>query len=548
MIKENILDSTTFGRKKKPNKRHTLRKTPSTEKKEPQNKNPERANKSKSITFEEASIAVGQGAVKKRIRYKQHDRSDRVDESDVENFDKSGEESFSLSNDFMENKEEEILVDAEVLEKVVVPTKSTIVSLENPTNISSEIATENPVTVFVKTTRKLFTPIAGITEIKESSPAPIISQFPRRKLLAENKPEEAITHLPPLPPSPTPQRKLKEISPSIRFMMVKYNQKVAEQEAAGCKSGGSSGSASPVAWISPVMERRVKVQTKRYQEEIKKMSPLSGRKEVKKSASLSLLLHLGNKQLTIHKIEENKEKGVLKSKSVGKIPNDYELKSNNKHLKKEVSSLKLTMPTNSTLAGRKFLDIRAKKIQKAKEDFLNSPLPGPSSAPPQLSSNEVEFLNYPARNRLSQISVGSDTSYESSTCEGWLTKSASAGMINIDPDTYKQFDTTIRGEGYLSLPRTGKKSKSGLFSNITSKFRKVKMRRNRDANKMNTISKLCRQSLVVDINENQDLLEADSRKNSLNVPSVSGGSSSEDTSATNSRSGSWIKRTKTSKT
>lgn len=481
--------------------------------------------------------------MKKRIRYRQHDRSERVDESDVENLDKSCPDSFLFPKDFNVNKEE-ILVDAEVLEKVVVPTKSTIVSLENPTHVSSESTNENPVTVFVKTTRKLFTPIAGITEIIENSPPSVtISQFAKRKLLAENKPEETIVHLPPLPASPTPQRKLKEISPSIRFMMVKYNQKVAEQEASGGKSGGSSGSASPVAWMSPVLERRVKVQTERYQEEIKKMSPLLDRKEVKKSASLNLL-HLGNKQLTIHKVEKIKEKGVLKSWSVGKIPNEYESKPSNKHLKETKSPLKLTIPANS---DREFLDIRAKKIQKAKEDFLNSPLPGSTSAPPQFSPNEMDFLNYPARSRLSQISVGSDTSYASSTCEGWLTKSASAGMINIDPDTYKQFDPALRGEGYLSLPRTGKKSKSGLLSNITSKFRKVKMRRNRDPNKMNTISKLCRQSLVVDINENQDLSEADSRKNSLNVPSVSGGSSSEDTSATNSRSGSWIKRTKTSK-
>lgn len=87
-------------------------------------------------------------------------------------------------------------------------------------------------------------------------------------------------------------------------------------------------------------------------------------------------------------------------------------------------------------------------------------------------------------------------------------KSVSAGMINVDPDTYKQIDPEFHGGGYVSLPRNSslpKTTSKFAFSNLASKFRKVKMRRGKDKDKtFSTISALCRQSLVVDISEPED--------------------------------------------
>lgn len=84
-------------------------------------------------------------------------------------------------------------------------------------------------------------------------------------------------------------------------------------------------------------------------------------------------------------------------------------------------------------------------------------------------------------------------------------KSASAGMINVDPDTYKQIDPEFHGGGYVSLPRNSSLPQACsrfAFSNLASKFRKVKMRRGKDKEKkFSTISALCRHSLVVDISE-----------------------------------------------
>lgn len=102
-----------------------------------------------------------------------------------------------------------------------------------------------------------------------------------------------------------------------------------------------------------------------------------------------------------------------------------------------------------------------------------------------------------------------------------LIKSASAGMINVEPDVYHRIDPEFRSgksnhhsikkkqqrticiEGYVSLPRhitnKPKPSKTSPFSSIANKFRKVKMRKSKDKDKK-VVSTLCRQSLVVDIN------------------------------------------------
>lgn len=477
----------------------------------------------------ETSNLQSQGAIKKRIRYRQKSLQNKIpDESDEDEDDENERAnnkhkkltrtrsitdnytgfSKSIQKDSDNSDKEDILVDPEVVQKVVVPTETNIVTVSN-----TQKPTDSPVSIFVKTTRKLFTPIGERSaQTQESSPAPNSPKTEHTKttspesdkttvISTKEVPSATVSRLPPLPASPTPQRKLsKDISPNIRIMLARYNQKISEQEATSVKSGGSSGSNSPVAWRSPIAERRVKAQTERYQQEVEKLSPLIGvRKEVQKSASVGIL-HPGNKQVTVIKEPERQvQKGLSKSSSESVITSN-ENKPMEKEKKKEELKLSIYKPDDSASPSKPSPQLRSRKLQKAKEDFLNS---GCSSAPVTSQTKDDSSIKFPTRNRLSQISVGSESSCDSSTYEGLLIKSASAGMINIDADTYRKIDPEIHREGYVSLPRNCMKPKQGFLGNIASKFRKIKMRRGRDrnANKMNTISALCRQSLVVDINK-----------------------------------------------
>lgn len=374
-----------------------------------------------------------------------------------------------------EKQKSEVVVDESIIQKVVVPTQSNILNITEEEPKPSD----SPVTVFVKTTRKLFTPIVESGLNKETEENRNLDTSSEKSLTPTPNP---VTHLPPLPVSPSPQRKLtKDISPSIRIMLAKYNQKLSEQESPSTKSGNSSGSASPVAWRSPTAERRVRAQTEKYQQDLKKASPRLG--EVQKSASASYVP------------KSTPNPGLAKSSSISA----FNKQEDNKQVTTELKQ----------------------KLQKAKEEFLNSPAP--------VKEEEIKF---PERNRLSQISVDSESSYDSAF--GALIKSASAGMINVDALVYKQIDPEIHKDGYVSLPRNTKKQKGLLggkfgFSNIASKFRKVKMRRGKDKEgKMNTVSTLCRQSLVVDI---QPQLNAEKRNEEETPPGPS-------------RSNSWIKKSK----
>lgn len=128
---------------------------------------------------------------------------------------------------------------------------------------------------------------------------------------------------------------------------------------------------------------------------------------------------------------------------------------------------------------------RALKIQRAKEEFLS----GVQTLPRQDSK---------AKNRLSQISIDSDTSL----CEGALLKSASVGMISMkgdDSDVVDSSDSLPR-----KVSRSGKFTSKLGFANIASKFRKVRMRRDSRETPSNTVSALCRQSLLVDFKHPAD--------------------------------------------
>uniref|UniRef100_A0A1Y1N1R2 Uncharacterized protein n=1 Tax=Photinus pyralis TaxID=7054 RepID=A0A1Y1N1R2_PHOPY len=434
--------------------------------------------------------------------------------------------------------ENSITVDPSVVERLIIPTKP------NYVNISDGISFDcKPADVLVKTTKKVFSP----TITSQSSSSSNCTELTQSTESASSA--SANTRLPPLPQSPTFQRKLsKEISPGIRFMLAKYNQLISQQEVpANNRSAGSSGSASPVAWRSPVSERRVKAQRDRYLEEVRRDC---NRPEVKKSASINYLpLESTTGSFAGVSVSPSPlcaSKGILRSTSASVIQNKFE--GIPKH-----PPLRLVIPEQTPEINISNCDTRHSKIKKAKEDFLNSPsTPNPSSAPPTFP-DMAGVVTYPRRSRFSQFSMGSESSYDSSPYEGVLVKSASAGMINVDEDTYRQIDPAFHQEGYVSLPRTVQKQKEGLLggklslSNIAAKFRKVKMRKSRDSKKMNTVSALCRQSLVVTINsDNQETetVERQTRSDSLTVPVERGASSSDDTSPSSSRSGSWIRRSK----
>jgi len=140
--------------------------------------------------------------------------------------------------------------------------------------------------------------------------------------------------------------------------------------------------------------------------------------------------------------------------------------------------------------------MRALKLKRAKEEFLSRGPGGISAAYGEPGC------------RLSQASAGSGSSYEDLLLGGeeGITKSASAGMINVEAATYHRLavaPVTLEASKSVSDMKTTRKSSGSLFgfSNLASKFRKVRMRKK---DSLNTVSQLCRQSLLVDLNQVKD--------------------------------------------
>lgn len=495
----------------------------------------------------------------------------------------------SIKADELDNNSINTTIDNSIL---ISPTE-TCVELRDS---SLESITTSTANIFVKTKRKIFSPVgddeatnAVIAKELESSSASDRNDNAEYQKGNNNDCSESdkiIRNLPPLPQSPCSQRRMeqqkslvtKELSPSIRMMITKYNQKLTAEKKSG--SPMSSGSCSPVAWRSPVLERRVRAQTEKYQETIY---------GVKKSSSVESLRRCN----TIEKSNscnenDDKLKGVLKSLSAGRLethwrvtdvdisdevtqpefksnvengsgrkerlykknPEGIKTSSSKYHSMKKVKSkqdplykhsvsaemiptlpdkadnlnpritrkydalltptsrrslreikidnlefdlLKRSSTTPNSPDDCKYflkpsLNERALKLKIAKEEFLKT-------SPTSTQSSSVKRENL-WNNRLSQISGGSES--QSSTDEILLTKSASVGTIGMSPNDNQHIG------GYVSLPRnirpTEKSSNRFALSNIAQKFRKVKLRRgSKESNKMNTVSRLCRQSLIVDI-------------------------------------------------
>ncbi|XP_053698723.1 uncharacterized protein LOC128745668 [Sabethes cyaneus] len=490
--------------------------------------------------------------------------------------------------------------------------------ITQPENDGSSNSINCTANVLVKTKRKIFTPVEGESsnnvasiisptvvsrEIESSS----TSDRNDQPELPKNEPK-IITNLPPLPQSPSTQRRLemlknntaKELSPNIRLMVAKYNQRLSSERTGN--SPASSGSCSPVAWRSPVLDRRVKKQTEKYQESIqlsKSASAGSIRKSLKqleatqknagntgavpgennkvmKSSSTGMidsnrkkpkstdeegdhsdspkmtflaydslrrkdtLTRMERKEMeqeSIKKMETLKKERLYKKKTESpkgsgtgairkvsrekytrcrsvpgedvtepvktseKKPPSPRLALRRKHSEREAARSEPTTPLDEN-KGLTQMSQRALKLRKAKEEFLRS------SSVAVKADQRQQMWN----NRISQISMASASSAD----DALLMKSASAGILvgntgdGGDSQKESAFESLPRNSsGMLSSGGTidevssrstsAHSSRFGL-SNLASKLRKVKLRRSsKDLSKMQTISTLCRQSLMVDI-------------------------------------------------
>lgn len=201
------------------------------------------------------------------------------------------------------------------IEQAEIPADDGIVTASQDANVSSSVNN-----VFVKTKRKIFTPVedthnnieAVIGRDIETSSGSDRNESDVKcsdNAVSPVESDKLVTNLPPIPQSPGMQRRLekskllsqKEPSPAIRFMIAKYERR----NSTG--TGTGTGSSSPVAWRSPLMERRIRVQTEKYMGQITKSSSAGNvRKEDDRKTSLS-----SNDEMP-HQI-----KGVLKSSSAG---------------------------------------------------------------------------------------------------------------------------------------------------------------------------------------------------------------------------------------
>lgn len=489
-------------------------------------------------TKSETRNSQNQGAIKKRLRY----RVETIRKKSLQDSDDEEEKTIE------QKKYPKLLRSRTISEESTKSLEPTEIGVSKNTNIFPAVikstypesptkvkSSDSPITIFVKTTRKLFTPfVERSLQDSEETPQKLdhegqkkdenvgnsgTNEFEIEK--DRNEPsrntESPVIGLPPLPSPPVSQKKyLKDMSPSIRLMLNKYQQKLTEQEHVS-KSGGSSGSASPVAWRSPTAERRVRAQTEKYQEEIIKLSPLATKREIHKSISQGNIQNM-NKTISENLEMKNSDNKVLRQKSILKscsaanlIQKKYEF-SLPPYSTSPYSSQTITSDGPSTSTSS---ELRLQKLRKAKEEFLNSE---PNSAPPLENKSDMA-PDFTKKNRLSTISVESSSS-AGSISPGVLVKSISAGMINIVADAYKHFEGKPRE--YVSLPRNTRPecSKKSALSNLASKFRKVKMRKGKEKEKSqySAVSELCRQSLVVDINEtNQDNVSPNNSSYNMNI-------------------------------
>lgn len=510
---------------------------------------------------------------------------------------------------------------------LISPTESCVQLME-----ASQENLTNSASAFVKTKRKIFTainePIGDgktviVRDLESTSSA---SDGNERESSESEKSKSPLKALPPVPQSPSSQGKLeektlppKELSLSIRLMIDKYNQKIANDVSPKLQTD------SPIMELkSPKFERRVQEQKIKYEIENvvkcasagnirqnEKLIPVEislkdyDNNKLQKSCSAGILprkwepvpiitrnspenekcipslacdsLQMITKNCSTtsefinpfekkeHLYRKNKEKptslfsktgavrkiGTKNARSefiwrrslsnscntsttpdksdntIPKITRKLETKGSfdiNNGFNKKYSRPSVSAPTTpSEEIGRPKtpLSERALKLQKAKEEFLNAK-PFELRYSEGLKENKTYSSNKdsindddddenPWKKRLSQVSIGSDTSNE----ECILAKSASVGLIETVTNDNQHLG------GYVSLPRnvsrSGKIISKFGFSTLASKFRKVKMRRTSKDNttKMNAVSILCRQSLAIDIMPEENIRQELNRKQNI---------------------------------
>lgn len=386
----------------------------------------------------------------------------------------------------------------------------------------------------VKTKRKIFTPVdvedgtVNTTisqEIESSSASDKNDSDKMSKQLSPQSPQSdteshvKVSTLPPLP-SPKVQKKFelakqnsnKDLSPSIRLMIDRYNFNIDKKST----SPNSSGSCSPI-WRSPILDRRVRKQSEDYQFKISKSNSFQEINESDKEKVDDIVVDEVFVRDEINgKSSENDVEGstetLIEAKKVpeskGAIPKVFDSDEIVTPIETKRFSDTVTMRYD-TNKPRTPLSERALKIKQAKEAFLRMP-------PISYDSSHSDW-SY----RLSQISTGSTDSNET----GSIMKCLSAGVLVENTDD----DSTSADVKSLSLPRNTKglsndpeivsesSSKSSRFglSSLATKLRKVKLKRNaKEVQKMNTVPVLCRQSLAVDFSANLDAASESKPQNS----------------------------------
>ncbi|XP_018375393.1 PREDICTED: uncharacterized protein LOC108769092 isoform X2 [Trachymyrmex cornetzi] len=136
--------------------------------------------------------------------------------------------------------------------------------------------------------------------------------------------------------------------------------------------------------------------------------------------------------------------------------------------------------------------ISAREISRSNEITVTAS----SSQESRYASNHTETTMLTVENET--VSLGED---KIDVRTDSLVKSASAGMINVDPDTFDRLVTVDRG--CESLPRAiaKRRDSSSPLAKIVGKLKLSRLirARNVDGGNMSTITTLCRQSLLIDM-------------------------------------------------
>lgn len=209
------------------------------------------------------------------------------------------------------------------------------------------------------------------------------------------------------------------------------------------------------------------------------------------------------------------------------LPSRFDTRSSDLMHKLQILSNAVAERDGRTNAPSESLESHSLRIRRAKEDFL-SRRGGPLCHSVMEASPTVHLYEQVSQDQRdtkdkvpkvgmietsddemkdeAEMVVGEDITNgsKSSLFLPDRVKSASVGMINVDPDTFKRLTESNRG--CESLPRSISKQQeaSGPLAKIVNKFKFARLIRSKDIGEgsMSTISRLCRQSLLIDVRNN----------------------------------------------